>query len=393
MDFEFDKEIDTLLRLTAQGESAFGGQISDSKFQIPNSRHLDADELSAFAENALPEKAKQMYLRHLADCGACRKILADVIALNVEQTNEAVPVEKANFVQTPTAWYQRFFAFPNLAYTMGALVLVFSGIAAYTVLQNVETSPNTEVSQTYERQTGGRGMSSDGDAVLSESYSANSAATANTMSSNAASMNSALNSAAISPAMPLAPGSAANSNAAVSRSSNAADRDLNVAAKPSVPQKEPLESNQADDFDADRVLIEKEAEFQTDGARQRQQQPAPAQGAIAQSQADIAPDSQNVRSAPKPTARREDKSKIPAESANDAALSSSAATATTNVGGKTFKRTNNVWYDAAYRGQATKNVARGTDEYRKLDAGLRGIAENLGGTVVVVWKSKAYRIQ
>jgi hypothetical protein len=64
-----------------------------------------------------------------------------------------------------------------------------------------------------------------------------------------------------------------------------------------------------------------------------------------------------------------------------------------SVGGKTFKRENNVWYDSAYRGQATTNVTRGTNEYKKLDAGLRGITENLGGTIVVVWKQRAYRIQ
>ena len=32
-----------------------------SRRQTPQSVHLDADEISAFAENALPEKAKQIY--------------------------------------------------------------------------------------------------------------------------------------------------------------------------------------------------------------------------------------------------------------------------------------------------------------------------------------------
>ena len=51
------------------------------------------------------------------------------------------------------------------------------------------------------------------------------------------------------------------------------------------------------------------------------------------------------------------------------------------------------WVDSEYRGQATTNISRGTNEYKKLDSGLRGIVENLGGTVVIVWKEKAYRIQ
>ena len=63
------------------------------------------------------------------------------------------------------------------------------------------------------------------------------------------------------------------------------------------------------------------------------------------------------------------------------------------VSGKGFQRRNNVWYDLSYRSQATKNVRRGTEEYRKLDSGIRSIAENLGGVVVVMWEGKAYRIQ
>ena len=62
------------------------------------------------------------------------------------------------------------------------------------------------------------------------------------------------------------------------------------------------------------------------------------------------------------------------------------------AGGKTFARRDGAWYDSAYHGQPTQNYRRGTDEYSKLDAGLRSIAEQIGGTVVVVWKGKAFRL-
>jgi hypothetical protein len=65
----------------------------------------------------------------------------------------------------------------------------------------------------------------------------------------------------------------------------------------------------------------------------------------------------------------------------------------TIVSGKTFNRRNNVWYDANYNQQSTINITRGTEKYKKLDKDLRTIIENLGGTVIVVWKDKAYRIQ
>jgi hypothetical protein len=63
------------------------------------------------------------------------------------------------------------------------------------------------------------------------------------------------------------------------------------------------------------------------------------------------------------------------------------------VGGRSFNNRNGAWYDTAYHGQATIDVRRGSSEFKKLDGGLKSIANNLNGVVVVVWKAKANRIQ
>lgn len=381
MDFEFDKEIDVLLRQTAHS----GGFVSNQP-----ATHLDADEISAFAENALPEKIRQKYTLHLADCDRCRKSLSNLIELNSETENIAVHAEEKHFIAVPVPWYRKLFAFPNLAYTMGGLVLAFSGIAAYTVMQNVNSSENAEVSQIYERQPNGKGMSSDGEAIVGESYSSNSAMSANTMMSNAAVMNLSSNSAANFPAMPSAPVRTTNSNTTVLREE--ADKDLKVEAKPLSPPKAPIDLAKTNDSIASGVALPtpaKENEYVMDGELQKQQNQA--QNSIAQNESNITPDSRNVKRAPMPALRAENKSRK-AEELRDDTQGKSKSVATTSVGGKTFKRENNVWYDSAYRGQATVNVTRGTNEYKKLDSGLRGIAENLGGTVVIVWKAKAYRI-
>jgi hypothetical protein len=72
------------------------------------------------------------------------------------------------------------------------------------------------------------------------------------------------------------------------------------------------------------------------------------------------------------------------------------STETRSVGGRRFRRQGNAWIDTSYNSsRSTINVARGSDQYRALSAdepGLRSIAEQLGGEVVVVWKGKAYRI-
>jgi hypothetical protein len=53
--------------------------------------------------------------------------------------------------------------------------------------------------------------------------------------------------------------------------------------------------------------------------------------------------------------------------------------------------------DTAYNSSLSViNVARGSEQYRALIAdepGLRRIAEQLSGEVVVVWKGRAYRIR
>jgi hypothetical protein len=66
---------------------------------------------------------------------------------------------------------------------------------------------------------------------------------------------------------------------------------------------------------------------------------------------------------------------------------------TRHVGGKTFANRNGAWYDTTYGGQSPIMIRRGSNDFKKLDGGLRNIADALYGRVIVVWKGKAYRIQ
>ena len=46
---------------------------------------------------------------------------------------------------------ERLFALPNLAYTLGALVVLFGGIIGFMVLQNSSNSQKAEVAQINEK--------------------------------------------------------------------------------------------------------------------------------------------------------------------------------------------------------------------------------------------------
>src|SRR5688572_16878672 len=139
MDVNFDKEIDAMLRNTRRERAV-----------VPASRHLDADEVAAFAENAVPEKTRGLYMTHLADCDRCRKILSGAMVTSMEAAPAAAPTSVITIAERDLPWYRKVFVFPNLAYVMGSLVLIFGGFLTFSLIQSSRTGESTIVSQTTE---------------------------------------------------------------------------------------------------------------------------------------------------------------------------------------------------------------------------------------------------
>lgn len=359
MEFEFDKEIDAILRKARGGESV-----------ILNNSHLDADEIAAFAENALPEKSKPLYTKHLADCDRCRRILSNIISLNSEAENVPAFVATTEIQTVPSApWYRKFFAFPNLAYSLGALLLVFGGLIGFIALQSLKSG---EISQMNDKPFESKS------APVANTAS-NTMATSNaTIATNSTMANTSVNSnsAAVS-----APNSATNSTANTATS--------NSSVKQNSPSKEKLE---------DKTKKADEYYCQDCGSGEEEATPQPTVEVESK-------DAVTTRNLPNPVKKvqRDDDNKV--EKNSDSAVretpkpklsspnSGATTTETQTVSGKTFNRRNNVWIDSQYKGQSTTNITRGTDDYKKLDSDLRQTVERLGGTVVIVWKAKAYRIQ
>jgi hypothetical protein len=373
MELEFDKEIDALLRK---------GQLDSTAATGGSGMHLDAADISAFAENVLPERAKQLYTAHLAECGRCRKILSQTIALNLE----AEPVAASSDVVRPVVeeslpWYRRLLRLPDLAYGMGALVLLFSGFLGYTVYQSMSgLTASSDVSQV----TDTRSAPVNGPNAGEDQYSpmANTAAASNASNSVSSVANSAAN--------------ALNTAGASSNSSGSGGTLDPVTAPPAEPR-------------AAEVLV--------DGVITGDQQPAAAAPPPAKDQPEVERDEprlakEEAKNDAMDAAKRSDDMKVmreksrsgPAKKPADAPRGDSRTQQTSpmlagrasnarQVSGRSFERKEGVWYDTAYRGQATINISRGTESYRKLDSGLRTIAESLDGIVVALWKNKAYRIQ
>lgn len=382
----FDKEMDALLRQAARGETASANPKS----------HLDADEISLFAENALPERVKLRFTEHFADCDRCRKILSNVISLNSEIAKEIVHAPETAQISIAAPWYRRLFAVPNLAYAMGALLLVFASLVAFTFLRNPNDSQNAEIAQ-VESTENMRGPNAGGDAPVIESNAA-AMSNASSMMSNSSMSNS--NSATSN-------ASATNSATVSATNAGSMSNGASVSTSAATVNKQTDKKNEAAKNEAqntaDSIVARNDKTISdASGASFAEQKKQP----TTEEKTRAADDNEAIQSdapAPKPqapAATRSAPAELPVNGRTASSLNSmsakkskSDAAETRAAGGKTFKRENGVWYDANYRGQATTNVLRGSADFKKLDSGLRSIAGNLSGTIVVVYQGKAYRIQ
>lgn len=388
MEFEFDKEMDSLLRQTAKGENV-------SAAENPSGEHIDADEISMFAENALPEKAKPRVMKHLADCNRCRTILSNVIALNSEAEISAVSVQESKAETIVGShepnWFQKLFSTRNLAFGMGALALIFAVGIGFILIQNA-TNSVSELAQAP-KASNTNASSADNSAATDvfdslDQDSANSNAT--TMSENTTVFESNEN--------------LANSNSATNSPTQNELRDTKESPQDNAKKDigETFAKNKPNAVgtvrDETTLSAEKAPATEMKSRVENDDVASAADKTVEESESNSDREMANPASPPPPVATRKGvtKSKKIERAREDAqgatTLSKPPATSRT-INGKTFNRRDNVWYDSAYKNQSTTNVRRKTTQYNKLDSGLRSITDKLDGTVVIVWKSKAYRIQ
>jgi hypothetical protein len=137
----FDREMDSLLRRHARGTAElrlWGDGAGDGTLGA----HLDADELGAFAEGALPAAARGAAVSHLADCERCRGVvvgLARVAGAGVEVKPQAVAVPASTESARPSAWrafVASLFAPRVMRLAVPVLALSLVGVVSYVALRS-----------------------------------------------------------------------------------------------------------------------------------------------------------------------------------------------------------------------------------------------------------------
>lgn len=403
-----DKDMDVLIGRYAKG-AAKGTPVE----------HPDADELNAFAEGALPPSARQRYLSHFADCDDCRKLVSQLAVT----TGAGVEVRIPAFEPVAEPWWKKLsavFAIPTLRYAAFTVVLLAVGGIAFLawrqpaqrnaemVAQNQpQTSPVEAVkpATTQEPQVARNENTqpSSNTAIPQPPVSS----TSETSDQNRSGLTTLSPPPPPKPADALAAKDTAPVVAGAARSDDAPRAQSTPSYAPAPAETYRMESRERaqqspgaspggprrnESYDKSKVL---DRASSGDFAKARDEGD---NRALANKPA--TENKQESKSAPTSTeiadASRRRVEESPAVARKSAATRSSSEEAeqTRSVGGRKFKRQGNAWVDSKLKSSmSVRTVGRGSEEFEKLDSGLRSIAKQLSGEIVVVWKGKAYRIR
>lgn len=396
-----NNEVDLLLRSLASGRderSLQSGSLSgDGKRAF--SDHLDADELNSYAEGVVPAPARARYTEHLADCEQCRRLV-----IGLTQAAGAAPRYESLEQQRGSSFWQKLAALFSpavLRYAVPALALAgVIGISLLALRQGrpeftAQNQPAADTSTSSERlkqiESPASNPTTGTRPEVQKTLESGTAADPNKPKSN-------LQDEKTGTAQ--APGSDSNfATAPLVKDATQSGREsgevqLQPSYAPETKAPAPPPANVLSEADKSAGIAKEQPAKREDRDEERRRDiymntPSDEHGP-------------NRSAAPRsaaPQGGRQVDGLVTTRGASAPSKKEKAgeAEATTTVAGRHFKHEGNTWVDTAYESsRATINVARGSEQYRALVAdepGLRTIADQLRGVVIVVWKNRAYRIQ
>jgi hypothetical protein len=404
-----NNEIDLLLRrLAKRGEVSPVLADSATKDRLLVT-HLDADELSSYAEGVLPAAARARFTAHLADCFNCRKIVSELTMASGARIRE-------NELETRTgvAFWQRFRALlslPVLRYAVPALALfavITVGIISFTQLTGRQSRRELVARNEAPSIPEAGSEAGQSQAVAEPADKASSIGEAKRVEDS----ESAIGASADKTAKAGEKGGASKTDLMDStyqtqaKDSPKPGATSNVAAQPSfAPEPTAPPPAHTETVTTAEARKNEEAAKQDDAKLKVQSE----RDAVAREQrnersrvGEEAEDKQEAISKSRKAAAAarggEGLRTMEARRADGAdAKKADEETETRAIAGRRFRRRGNAWIDTAYESSRPAiTIVRDSEQYRALVAdepGIRTIAEQLHGEVVVVWKGRAYRIR
>jgi hypothetical protein len=398
-----DKQIDLLMRRQARtAEPEITGE------------HLDADEMNTFAEGVLPPAARAQYVSHLASCGECRQQIAQIAVAGGAVIRAESPVTER---PQPRPFWQgvsALFAPRGLRYAAFAAVLLIVAGIAFIALRRPPAPDDLVASRTESEQH-------PASAVQPAAGPANGAATdANTRPQQSSSptttaigsdksekrdLDKFADAAPPPTTMKEAPAAPELETKKAVTESDVARGQPSYAPPPPgeiasaagsggvAVKREPQKAEATDKIaGADRERSQGLLGSQSRDDRQMKDQSVAQQRRATDEKTKGGP-SRNMENQSTRNANENRVENMPlsmsAPKPND-----TEEAQTRSAGGRKFRKQGSAWVDQKFKSSmALKSVARSSDEFNSLDSGLRSIAQQLGGEVIVVWKGKAYLIK
>lgn len=388
-------EIDLLLRSLARRERTNSVLRDGAAEDQSPGMHLDADELNSYAEQALPAATRARYTTHLADCSRCRQLVSELTSAAGGRVHEPLIEQK-----TSGAFWQKVGALLSpavLRYAVPTLAL-FAVIAVGLVA--LRQHPQSDfVAQNQPSVSGGTielkktdtSAVNNSAAISQDSRSNESQRSAGTLRDKQAKA-----SETGDVAKPISPTTDSLSVGSEKDASKGKAGGV-VAEPPFAPEPPPRPAPKSE--------VSTAAERKDADVRQKEEaakrEPSIGGQEVARARTE---DNQKQVAASKPQNASPASRNAAGLRTMDArsgtgggAKKSDDEVETRTVSGRRFRREGNVWVDTGYQSStATTNVRRDSEQYRALIAdepGIRDIAEQLQGEVVLVWKGKAYRIR
>src|ERR1043165_4689710 len=128
MSKETNNEMDLLLRRMRRRD----GDVARSDAARAHDRHLDTDELSSYAQNALPAAARLRYTEHLAECATCRRLVTELsLSLGAATTSVSAAHEPSGLKKFFASLLSPFV----LRYAIPALGVIVVMVVGFVVLR------------------------------------------------------------------------------------------------------------------------------------------------------------------------------------------------------------------------------------------------------------------
>ena len=445
----FDREMDSLLRRTARAPAVARG--NGAGMSKPDT-HLDADELAAFAEGALPEVARMSAVSHLADCGECRALAVNLtraagVEAKLEKHSVAASASPARESVPKRGWLASIFAPRTLRYVAPALAVCLVAAVSFIVLRSPGGLERATALRDGETTTGARPSAvttqNNSQAPAEGLMTLDAPADANTATAKpdnggpspgdknptqAPAPETLKKEAGADAPDGSAPGSPAESKAVevttapppppAKEDDSAGGAPAPREAAKAAPVAEIPASKSGDNMKAgppppaqtnDELAYNNESQQQRRAAQQRGIEPQAPDGGFRQRSAANNSTSGGLASTPRddrdarssrrgenaPASRRGGRSEQGAAASDSERGNVSEESRA--VAGHRFRRAGGAWVDVNYKtSMSSTGVRRGTDAYRALVADipeLGRVAEQLGGEVIVVVRGRAYRIR